>query len=554
MTNANSMRSNPPKSSRPRSSRPRSSRQVSPTAARRYLALWFPYLPADRLRIQEADRSIGLDDAQPEVSPDAPLAFVSKLRGAQTLHAVDVRARQLGITPGLTLADAHARVPELRVVDMDEDADRHWLRRLAQHCIHWSPLVTPMPPDGILLDIAGAEHLFGGEAGLLAQAEEAYADMGMTVRLAIAATPEGAQALARHAPLPIRNEREAVRALPIAALGLDEDASRGLHRAGLKTVGDIATRPAASIAARFGMEAVTALRRLTGEETTPIEPLSQLPPLRFERRFAEPISHQASVAACFLELLEESAGVLEQRDLGGRRFALTLFRSDGAKHRLTIETGLPTRDPALVLRLFDERIAALADPLDPGFGYDSITLAIPLAEPLVANQPTLDGKKHNATALAELIDRLSTRLGAESLCRLAPQDSHIPEQAQLALPAIQCSDPVRWPTPPEGEPPMRPIFLLDPPQPVEVIAEVPDGPPHRFRWKRKLHEVRLYEGPERIASEWWRRKGGEHSGKGGLTRDYYRVEDVRGRRYWIFRHGLYDEKAAPRWYMHGLFA
>jgi protein ImuB len=153
---------------------------------------------------------------------------------------------------------------------------------------------------------------------------------------------------------------------------------------------------------------------------------------------------------------------------------------------------------------------------------------------------------------------LSTRLGPGSLCRLIPHDSHIPEQAQLALPALQDRAPVRWPMPAEGEPPQRPLFLFDPPQPVEVIAEVPDGPPHRFRWRRKLHEVRLYEGPERIASEWWRHKGGEARGKGGLTRDYYRIEDVRGRRYWIFRHGLYEEKPDPRqgpkWYLHGLFA
>jgi protein ImuB len=527
VTNAHSMKSNP--------------------ARRRYLALWFPYLPADRLRIQEARHAA-------DAPPDAPLAFVSKLRGALTLHAVDATARRLGIVPGLTLADARARVPELRAVDVDEEADRHWLRRLAQHCSGWSPLVTTTPPDGILLDIAGAEHLFGGEAGLMAQAEETYADMGMTVRLAIASTPDAAQALARHAPLPIRDEREAIRALPIAALGLDEEASRGFHRAGLKSIGDVASRPAASIAARFGMAAVSALRRLTGEEAIPIDPLPQPDPLRFERRFAEPVGHQASVAACFLELLGEAAETLEQRDLGGRRFTLTLFRSDGAKHKLHIETGLPTRDPAVVLRLFDERIAALADPLDPGFGYDSITLSLPLTEPLPASQPTLDGAEKDKAALGELIDRLSTRLGPESLLQFVPQDSHLPEQAQLALPAAQPREPAHWPTPPAGEPPMRPLFLFDPPQPVEVLAEVPDGPPHRFRWKRKLHEVRLYEGPERIASEWWRRKGGEHPGQGGLTRDYYRIEDVRGRRYWIFRHGLYGEKPDPRWYLHGLFA
>lgn len=486
------------------------------------------------------------------------LALVAKVKGALRLRAVNAHAQALGIGPGLTLADARALHPGLIVANMDEAADRHWLKRLAERCIGWSPLVTIAPPDGITLDIAGSEHLFGGEAGLVAQAEEAFAALGMTVRMAVASTAQGAQALARHAPLPIKDERQALRALPVLALGLDEDASVALRRAGLKTIGDITSRPAASIAARFGAEAVTALRRLMGDEHAPIDPLAHPAPLHFERRFAEPVALQATIAACFLDLLRAAAGTLEERGLGGRRFVLTLFRSDGARHRLAIETGLPTRDPAPVLRLFDERIATLADPLDPGFGYDRITLFLPATEPLGASQPALDGSEQDTSALADLIDRLSTRLGPASLCRLALRDSHIPEQAQLALPAIHARAPVRWPTPPAGEPPMRPLFLFDPPQPVEVIAEVPDGPPHRFRWKRTLHEVRLFEGPERIASEWWRRKGGESPGKGGLTRDYYRIEDARGRRYWIFRHGLYEEKPdrreGPKWYLHGLFA
>lgn len=513
---------------------------------RRYLALWFPYLSADRLRIQEPERR-----AAP---PDAPLVLVAKVRGALRLRAVDRLAQPLGIAPGMTLADARARQPDLAVVEMDEDADRHWLERLARRCIDWSPAVTLVPPDGVTLDIAGSDHLFGGEAGLAAQVEDTLAAMGMTVRLACASTPEAAQALARYAPLPITDEHRALRNLPVIALGLDEEATVALRRAGLKTVGDAATRPMASIAARFGAKAATALRRLTGEEQAPITPLPHTAPLRFTRRFAEPLTHQATIAQCFAELLREAARVLEERGLGGRRFHLSLFRSDGARHRLAIETGLPTRDPVPILRLFDERIAALADPLDPGFGYDGIALAIAVTEPLAASQPALDGSEQDNTALAELIDRLSTRLGPDNMLRLAPRDSHLPEQAQLALPAIRERTPVRWPAPPPGEPPLRPLFLFDPPQPVEVIAEVPDGPPHRFRWRRKLHEVRLYEGPERIASEWWRRKGGENPGQGGLTRDYYRIEDARGRRYWIFRHGLYDEKPDPRWYLHGLFA
>ena len=377
---------------------------------------------------------------------------------------------------------------------------------------------------------------------------------GMTVRSAAACTAEAAQALARHASLPVVDERAAIRVLPVAALGLEAEATQALMRAGLNIVGDVAARPSAIIAARFGMEAVSALARLTGEEQVPLDPLPQSAPLRFKRRFADPIGHRSAVAACFLDLLREAASVLEQRGLGGRRFRLTLCRSDGAHHRLDIETGLPTRDPALVLRLFDERIGSLTDPLDPGFGYDNIRLAITIVEPLAASQPALDGAKGEERTIAELIDRLSARLGPYSLVRLAPQDSHIPEQAQCALPAIHNPSPDRWPIPPEGDPPMRPLFLFDPPQPVEVIAQVPDGPPHRFRWRSKLHKVRLYEGPERITSEWWRRKGGEHPRQGGLTRDYYRIEDVRGRRYWIFRHGLYHEKSDPRWYLHGLFA
>lgn len=518
---------------------------------RRYLALWFPFLPTDRLRIEAAEHPGRPPDSP---LPDSPLVVVAKVKGALRLVALDARARALGIAPDMTLADARAVQPGLAVAERDETADCHWLQRLAQRCIDWSPLVSVAAPDGITLDITGSEHLFGGEAGLAAQIDEALSATGMTLRLAAAATPEGAQALARHAALPATDERRALRALPVAALELDDTATLALRRAGLKTVGDVAARPMASIAARFGAGAVTALRRLTGEEQAPIAPLPQAVPLRFTRRFAEPLTHQAGIAQCFADLLKEAAAILAERGLGGRRFALTLFRSDGARHRLSIETGLPTRDPAPVLRLFDERIAALADPLDPGFGYDSIALAVTATEPLAASQPALDGSERTEAALAELIDRLSVRLGSQSVVRLIPQDSHLPEQAQLALPAIQQRAPVRWPTPPEGEPPQRPLFLFDPPQRVEVIAEVPDGPPHRFRWRRTLHEVRLYEGPERIAAEWWRRKDGEHPGRGGLTRDYFRIEDMRGRRYWIFRHGLYDEKSSPRWYLHGLFA
>ncbi len=519
---------------------------------RRTLAIWFPYLPADRLRQQEPDRIAQRPKRQSSALPDAALVLVAKQKNALRLAAVDAAAQRLGLVSGMALADARVRVPGLIVVEADTAADRHWLDLLARSCTRFSPHVVPHPPDAIAIDIAGCEHLFGGEAGLVEAIAEHVEQRGMTARIACAATAEAALALARYAR--VVDGAGAIRALPVAALGLDEEATLGLVRAGLKSIGAVAARPRAALAARFGIEAVRALERLLGEEHRRGTPLRHQTPLRFERRFAEPVAHERAVAVAFAELLAEGARLLEERGLGGRRFRLTLDRSDGAKRRLAIETGAPTRDAALVLRLFDERIASLADPLDPGFGYDRLLLHIPLAEPIVAIQPALDGTEKADGRLAELVDRLSTRLGPGSIRRLVPNDSHIPEQAQLALPAIHCPAPMRWPAPRAGEPPLRPLFLFDPPQPVEVLAEVPDGPPHRFRWKRNLHEVRLYEGPERIAAEWWKKKGGEQSGRGGLTRDYYRIEDARGRRYWIFRHGLYDEKAQPTWYLHGLFA
>lgn len=486
--------------------------------------------------------------------PDAPLVFVARVRGALRIEALDHRARAVGLTAGLALADARARQPDLIAVPMDEAADRQWLERLAKGCWRYSPLVALASPDAISIDISGVLHLFNGEAGMAGDLNAVMAAEGMTLRHAFAGTAEGALALARYAPLPVDDETAALRALPIAALGLDPQATLGLERAGLKTLGAVALRPAAGIAARFGKGAVDALTRILGEASRPILSLPHAAPLRFERRFAEPVAHQAMIASALLDLMRDAARALEERELGGRRFGLTMARSDGAKHRLLIETGTPTRDPAMILRLFDERIGALADPLDPGFGYDSLTLKISIAEALAPQQADLTGETKPEVAFAELIDRLSTRLGPAAVQRFVPNDSHIPEQAQLALPAVECRTPQRWPAPPPGEPPARPLFLFDPPQPVEVIAEVPDGPPHRFRWRRNLHEVRLYEGPERIAAEWWQRKGGEHPGKGGLTRDYYRIEDARGRRYWLFRHGLYDEKPDPRWFLHGLFA
>ena len=474
----------------------------------------------------------------------SPLALIEKQRGAMRLVAVDSAASALGLAPGLSLADARIRVPDLVIADHDPHADARLLARLADACDRYTPMVATDLFDGLTLDITGCGHAFGGEAGIAADLDRLAAQWRVTVRHAIADTPEAAQALARYGT----GEND-LNALPVAALRCDEETVTALTRAGLRTIGDLVDRPTAPLATRFGEEATDRLARLTGRADSRITPRRALPALRFERRFAEPIARTADVLTVIADLAREAAHAMERRGKGGRRFAVRLFRSDGAVRDLAIDTSQPTRDSALVERLFDERIEALADPIDPGFGFDIVRLAVPVLETLAPTQLELDGGEVSDGELLALIDRLSTRLGARRVQRLVPRDTHIPEQAVLALPAIEAPAPEPWPTSPPGEPPLRPLHLFDPPQPIEVIAEVPDGPPRQFRWRRTSHDVTRYEGPERIAAEWWKRDD-----NAGLTRDYYRIEDARGRRFWVFRHGLYREKAAPRWYVHGLFA
>jgi protein ImuB len=510
-----------------------------PTTERRYLALFFPWLPIERLRITRQHLFAG--------RADVPHAIVEKVKGALRLYAVDRHAMRLGIERDMTLADARARVPELEAFDHAPHDDHLWLERLADGCIRYTPWVMIDAPDGLVLDVTGCEHLFGGEGGLAADAVARLERLGVEPRHAFAGNPDAARALARYRTSGA-SEDEAVRRLPVAALGLDGDATLALKRAGLKTIGDVVVRPLSGIAARFGEDAVTSVRRMMGEADSPLVPRVVTPPLHVERRFAEPVARTEYALEVLGELMAEAVARMEETHEGGRRFEARFFRTDGLVQRLAVETGQPSRDIPAILRLFRERIDALNDPIDPGFGFDLIRLDVPIVERLDAAQLKLEGGAVAEAELAALIDRLSTRLGRDRVRRFAPRDRHLPEQAELMLPAVEPVPAGEWPVLETGEPPLRPIHLFDPPQRIEnTTAGFPDGPPRQFRWRRTLHEVARVEGPERIAAPWWLERQAP-------TRDYYRVEDRRGRRFWIFRHGLYEETGNPGWYIHGLFA
>jgi protein ImuB len=529
---------------------------------RRYLALWLPYLSCERAR-QAAGSSIP--------APPEPFALVERSGNALRLAAVDASARAMGLVAGMALADARARCPGLATLRHDPEADRRELDRLVAAMVHVTPMAAADPPDGIVLDITGCAHLFGDERELARRAAELAC---YSPRHAFAGNAAAARALVRHG-----NGSEDVHALPVAALELTETALIALRRAGLTRIGDLARRPMAGLAARFGEEAVARLREILGETRAPIAPHVLPVPVRVETRFAEPIARTDDVLDVIEDLLVRLGRDMAARAIGGRRFVVMLCRSDGARRRLAVETGQPVRDPPTVMRLMRERIETLADPLDPGFGFDAIILSASRTEPLASRQIALDRSEADGDSVAALIDRLGVRLGTERIRRIIPCDRHLPEKAQALVPAGGVKDNPssrRTPVPlgvvrrdlsarecvntPSGtgvrrddDALSRPLYLFDPPQPVSVIAGVPDGPPLRFRWRGRLHEVRLAEGPERIAAEWWRRRGGHLPGEAGPTRDYYRIEDSAGRRYWLFRCGLFEERPDPRWYLHGLF-
>jgi protein ImuB len=586
---------------------------------RRILSLWLPHLPIDRIQRQRAQNAVsqvdvairdtgavmhgevstmaglspplrgrvgergttdtgarglplsltlprkggGNPSTDASLTEDFPQVVVAKEHNALLLYAIDETAARSGLSIGLPLANARAICPELTVYDADEAADRKTLENIADWCDRFTPLVALDLPHGLFLDITGCAHLFGGEAALLRQLTGALTRQGFAVSAAIAATSICARTLTRAAPGKIIADGDkavAVAPLPVAALGADDAITRGLRRAGLKTIGDVAARCRHEISARFGSRFTTLLEQALGEGDAPISPRKPLPDYIVEKRFAEPIATASTISITLSSLAAMLVSAMDRQGRGARRLEAAFFRTDGAVRIIAVDTGRPVMRPEAVDRLFRERLDALSDPLDPGFGFDLIRLSASRTEIVVQQQRDLDATVHDNDELSALIDRIAARIGGKRVVVHLPRDTHIPERAALAAPAqhhLAASTQAAWPVRAAGEPPLRPLRLFEKPEPIKVpFATVPDGPPHHFTWRRVTHAVVRVEGPERIAMEWW--KQGGHA----LTRDYFRVEDEEGRRFWIFRDGLYERELADEagkpvpasWYLHGLFA
>jgi protein ImuB len=502
-----------------------------------------------------------------------PAAQIVSIGSRRLVSAVNPAAEALGLRPGLALADARAQVPGLAVAPADPAGDAAALLRLAQWCGRYSPWTVPHGSDCILLDITGCAHLAGGELRLGTELVARLARRGVTGRIGIADTIGGAWALARAGEQPVAaiapgTTRDALAPLPVRALRLDDEIVAALERLGLRRIGDLYALPRAELAARFDAALLARLDEALGEGREALSPLPPMPPRWARRSFAEPIATPEDIAAAIRLLLDELCRRLAEEALGGRLFVLTLHRVDGDSASVAIGTARPSRDAAHLLRLFTERI----ERIDPGFGIEDMVLAAKNVEQFSPKQltfsscPGLAGASTNKVLenkkfvdgppkasqdeitldddSAMLIDRLANRLGARSVGRLVPHAAHLPERAQRFLFAFA---PMAAATAWDARP--RPVRLLPRPEPIEAMAPVPDDPPLSFRWRRRRHRIVRAEGPERLLGEWWR--GARET---ELLRDYYRVEDEDGRRYWLFRAGLYRAEAPARWFMHGLCA
>jgi protein ImuB len=465
------------------------------------------------------------------------------------------------------------------VADADEQADFALLQAIADWCDRYTPLIGLDPPEGLILDISGCAHLFGGEGALANDLVRRLAAQGLQARAAIADTVGCAWAMARFGKETIVSSGEALNAiasLPLAALRLSAETIAALAQVGLKHIADVLDLPRAPLAARFGAEFVRRIDQALGEDE-PIVPRLPIPAAITEQRFAEPIALERDVLGTIEKLAGKLGALLERRGEGARVLQVALFRTDGKVFRIEVGTSEPLREPARIRRLFADRLDVIGDEVDPGFGYDMLRLAALVTE---RNEPAQTGlaQGDHAVELAHLIDRLGARFGLRRVTRFVAQDTHIPEFAVMAVGAASAAAHARTrvepsarpstgssghPGPRTGSPlsrgraelqqdsnvPTRPIRLFARPEPVEAVAEVPDGPPVRFRWRHVLHEVAHVEGPERIAMEWWR-----DADNRALTRDYFRVESREGVRVWLYREGLVRSGEPTRWFLHGVFA
>ena len=477
----------------------------------------------------------------------SPIALIGKVGRREEIVSACSDATALGITIGMAATHARALVSDLDFRPANPDADAAVLDRLARFGVRrWSPVVAPTPPDGLWLDLTGCAHLHGGEERFCRRLQAFCRRAGFTARVAVADTPGGAHAIARFGPADVAviapgKTGEALAPLPVAALRLNPPALIAARKFGFDRIADLLPVARAPLARRLGRPAVERLDQALGAVFEPITGIEDVNAPSVERRLLEPIGNADAIAQVMRDMLADLAVILQARRLGVRALRWVGLRVDGTEQMVGIGTSRPTREVSHLLRLLTLRI----ERIDPGLGLEQFRLVAPHTEPLDATAlgAVLAGEPLTRDP-ARLVDIVAGRIGPNAVYQMTAVPSHVPERA--AIRSDLGTNPGDWPAW------RRPIRLIARPEPLfGVIALLPDQPPRRFEWRGRLHRIVAGDGPERIHGEWWRRDA-EIWG----VRDYFRVEDAEGGRYWVFRrgNGVEGETGDLSWWLHGVFA
>jgi protein ImuB len=494
--------------------------------------------PTDRFRRKSGD-------AAP--LPETPLVLIGRDGRRRVVLAADAAAQTAGLRIGMPASKAKALVPNLAIHDAEPEADETALERLALWALRrYAPIVAADPPDGIVIDTTGADHLHGGEAAMLADMVERLGAAGFAARAAVADSWGAAHALARFGTrqtlvVPSGEIAQAIRPLPIAALRLPALTIESLRRLGFERVADLAAMPRPSLALRFGPEPGRRLDQALARVSEPIEPIRPEEIVEVRRNFAEPIGAAETIARYTGKLVAELCATLETRGLGARRLDLLFFRVDNRIEAIRVGTAMPVRDTKRLTRLLTDKI----ETIDPGFGIELMRLAATVAEPLRAKQMISSLAEAPEPDVSDVIDILANRVGEDRLYRFAPVQSDVPERSVQRIAPMAPDTGEGWP----GHW-LRPSRLLPRPEPIETVALLPDHPPVTFTWRGVRRRVKRADGPERVFGEWWRRDA-----ELAAVRDYFQVEDENGERYWVYRAGDGEDAAtgSHKWFMHGIF-
>ena len=498
---------------------------------KRFMSIWFPHLITDWYTVRHRELA------------GMPLVFTIKERGRLVITAANAEAEKQGVCTGMVAADAKAIMPGLQVVDEIPGQAERLLRAIGDWCIRFTPGVAIDMPDGLVLDISGCAHLWGGEQEYLKDIVAKLGKRGYDIRVAIAGTIGTAWAIARFGQgmeiIEPGAQVDALLRLPPAALRLEPLVLDRLRKLGFQRVESFIGIKRSALRRRFGEGLLLRLDQALGKEPEVIVPLQHIAPYEERLPCMNPIRTAAGIEIAIQTLLEMLCKRLKGEEKGIRIAMLKCYRIDGQIVQAEISTNKATRNTSHLFKLFELKIPGI----EPALGIELFTLEATKAEDIDAAQEalwTVEGCGPGDTDLAELLDRIAGKVGADSIRRYLPQEHYWPERSIKNTVSLTEKPVTGWQT---NKP--RPTHLLAKPETIEVTVPMPDYPPMLFRYKGTLHNVNKADGPERIEQEWWQEQG--------LYRDYYCLEDEGGARYWVFRLGSYDS-GEPQWYIHGFFA